>query len=149
MILPQALIVIFTQRQVNRRVAERVRLLRHATDQVTREDATRAAEAATADFDAIYETRRGIFFWKLSTKFALSAIGGTGTVGILMLGGWLVTQGKSDVGMVVAATMGLARLQQPWTLLIAYYRQVSAVRVKFDLLRAARPNQGDAKVDAN
>ena len=41
--------------------------------------------------------------------------------------------------MVVAATMGLARLQQPWTLLIAFYRQVSAVRVKFELLRSAVP----------
>lgn len=54
-----------------------------------------------------------------------------------MVGGWLALQGRSDVGTVVAATAGLARLQQPWAQLIAFYRETSAVRVKFDLLRAA------------
>ena len=54
---------------------------------------------------------------------------------VLMLGGYLVLQGRTDVGTVVAATMGLSRIQGPTAFLIAFYRQVSANRVKFDLLR--------------
>ena len=51
-----------------------------------------------------------------------------------LTGGWLVIDGRTDVGTVVAATAGLARLQGPTTFLIAFYRQVSATRVKFELL---------------
>ena len=90
-------------------------------------------------FDEIVIVRRRVFIWKLSTKLALSVLSGLGSIGILMLGGWLVLQGRSDVGTVVAATTGLARLQQPWTQLVAFYRQVSTIRVKFELLRAVDP----------
>jgi len=136
-ILPQAIIVLATQRHINARVSERVIVLRRATNQITQAQSRQIEQAVLDDFDAIYETRRKIFIWKLSTKFALSGINGAGTVGILMLGGWLVIEGRSDVGTVVAATVGLGRLQQPWSQLIAYYRNVSAIRVKFELLREA------------
>lgn len=142
-ILPQAVIVLLTQRQVNRLVAERVRVLRRASSTLTAGDLA-AVEAMPADFDEIYDTRRRIFIWKLSTKFILSALNAAGTVGILLLGGSLVIQGRTDVGTVVAATLGLARLQQPWTQLVAFYRDASAVRVKFDLLRDALPAERSA-----
>jgi ABC-type bacteriocin/lantibiotic exporter with double-glycine peptidase domain len=64
----------------------------------------------------------------------LSVINGAGTVGVLMLGGWLVLQGKTDVGTVVAATRGLNRILGPPAFLIAFYRQVSANRIKFELM---------------
>ena len=87
------------------------------------------------DFDQIYGARQTMFKWKLSTKFLLSAINAGGTVIVFMLGGFLVLEGRTDVGTVVAATMGLSRLQGPTTFLIAFYREVSANRVKFELLR--------------
>jgi len=134
-VTPQAMIVLFTQAKINRRVARRVLILRRAINAVTEDVLRAAAEDVRADFDAIYETRRQIFVWKLSTKFVLSAINGVGTVGVLFLGGLLVIDGKSDVGTVAAATIGLARLQQPWRQLITFYRTLSAVQVKFELMR--------------
>lgn len=134
-IIPQVVVVLFTQRKVNILLAERVRLLRHATDQITATRLDTVVEAVLQDFDQIYGARRSMFRWKLSTKFILSAINGAGTVCVFMLGGLLVMQGQTDVGTVVAATMGLSRLQGPTTFLISFYRQVSANRVKFDLLR--------------
>ncbi|SHF27230.1 ABC transporter transmembrane region [Ruegeria intermedia] len=134
MIAPQNAIVLISQRKVNRFVAERVRILRSATDHLTTEDLERVTRDIHDQFDAIYETRRRMFLWKLSAKFALSVINGAGTVGVLMLGGWLVLNGKTDVGTVVAATSGLARIQGPTAFLIAFYRQVSANRIKFELM---------------
>lgn len=134
MILPQIAIVLISQRRVNTFVAERVRILRSATDKFTLEDIRTIAQEIEEQFDDIYETRRKMFIWKLSAKFLLSVINGTGTVGILMLGGWLVLQGKTDVGTVVAATSGLGRIQGPTSFLIAFYRQVSANRIKYELL---------------
>jgi len=135
MIVPQVILVLLTQAQVNRLVAERVRILRRSTDQIVAQDIEGEKQAVLDDFDRIFETRRRMFIWKLSTKFVLSAINGAGTVAVLALGGWLVLKGRTDVGTVVAATIGLGRIQGPTAFLIAFYRQVSATRVKFELLQ--------------
>ncbi|MDX1742863.1 MAG: ABC transporter transmembrane domain-containing protein [Ruegeria sp.] len=134
MIAPQIVIVLISQRKVNIFVAERVRILRNATDKLTVQDIGAVARDIDAQFDEIYETRRRMFLWKLSAKFLLSVINGAGTVGVLMLGGYLVLQGKTDVGTVVAATSGLGRIQGPTGFLIAFYRQVSANRIKYELM---------------
>ncbi|EEE36833.1 ABC transporter, permease protein [Rhodobacteraceae bacterium KLH11] len=134
MIVPQIVIVLASQRKVNLFVAERVRILRRATDRLTPEDIEATARVIEAEFDEIFETRRKMFIWKLSAKFLLSVINGAGTVGVLMLGGWLVLQGKTDVGTVVAAISGLGRIQGPTAFLIAFYRQVSANRIKYELM---------------
>jgi ABC-type bacteriocin/lantibiotic exporter with double-glycine peptidase domain len=137
MIAPQVALVLSTQKQVNRLVANRVYLLRRSTDEITARGLAKLDEDVLRDFDEIFETRRSIFIWKLSTKFLLSAISGIGTVGVLALGGALVIADKTDVGTVVAATIGLGRIQGPTGFLIAFYRQVSATRVKYELLRDA------------
>ncbi|MES0823846.1 ABC transporter transmembrane domain-containing protein [Ruegeria sp. SCP11] len=134
MIVPQIVIVLISQRKVNIFVAERVRILRSATDKLTIEDINDVARDVETQFDDIYETRRRMFLWKLSAKFLLSVINGAGTVGVLMLGGWLVLQGRTDVGTVVAAVSGLGRIQGPTAFLIAFYRQVSANRIKYELM---------------
>ncbi|MEQ9695566.1 ABC transporter transmembrane domain-containing protein [Shimia sp. SDUM112013] len=137
MIVPQVVVVLFTQRRVNALISERVHILRGATSEISNEHIAEAAEQIGRDFDRIYETRKSLFKWKLSTKFILSSVNGAGTVAVLLLGGGLVLTGKTDVGTVVAATMGLGRLQAPTAFLIAFYRQVSATRVKYELLRDA------------
>jgi hypothetical protein len=45
----------------------------------------------------------------------------------------------------VAATTGLTRLQGPTAFLIAFYRAVSANRVKFELLRGLLVPEGTAR----
>ncbi len=143
MIIPQVFIVLGTQRQVNRLVEERVRILRSTSDRIDAQTAESIKQSVLDDFDRIYLTRRNMFVWKLSTKFVLSAINGAATVAVLLLGGIFVLDGRTDVGTVVAATLGLSRLQGPTAFLIAFYRQVSATRVKFDLLREVARTQTD------
>ena len=134
-IVPQVLIVLTTQAKVNQFVEERVRVLRHATNQIVGKAANRVEQPVLDNFDQIFHARSSMFVWKLSTKFAISTLNALGTVAVLMLGGWMVLKGQTDVGTVVAATIGLGRIQSPTSFLIAFYRQVSATRVKFELLR--------------
>jgi ABC-type bacteriocin/lantibiotic exporter with double-glycine peptidase domain len=134
MIVPQIVIVLVSQRKVNAFVAERVRVLRASTNRLTEAHIDAVSREAQDGFDRIFETRRSMFLWKVSAKFLISTINGAGTVAVLMLGGWLVLQGRTDVGTVVAATIGLGRIQGPTAFLIAFYRQVSANRVKYELL---------------
>ncbi|MBO9433592.1 ABC transporter ATP-binding protein [Ruegeria sp. R13_0] len=142
MIIPQVFIVLLVQTRVNSLVSDRVHTLRKATNWLV--DPDRSAAEITPKFDEIYDTRSRIFVWKLSSKFVLSAINGAGTVGVLVVGGWQVLEGNTDVGTVVAATVGLTRLQGPTRQLIAFYRQVSATAVKFELLREAGVDMADA-----
>jgi len=135
MILPQAAIVLTVQRRVNELIAKRVHILRGATDKLVASQVD--VSQLSSEFDEIYESRSRIFFWKQSSKFFLSALNGLGLIAILLLGGWQVLEGNTDVGTVVAATAGLLRIQGPTNFLIAFYRQVSATSVKFELLRAA------------
>lgn len=130
---PQVALVLYTQVQVNRLVAERLMTLRAATDQVT--GTQMDADAAAEQFDAIFATRRAMFGWKLTTKFAMSALAGAGTVGLLFYGGLLVLDGRSDVGTVVAAILGIGRVQAPTSFLISFYRQVAATTVKLQMMR--------------
>ena len=138
-VLPQAFIAWRVQKHVNLRVAERVKILRRVTSRIVAEDLKRVEQAVLADFDEIVEARRKIFRFKLSTKFALSSINALGTAGVLVLGGWLVLEGRTDIGTVVADMAGLARMAQPWRELLAFYRNLSAVQVKYELLRTALP----------
>lgn len=144
MIAPQIILVMITQRPVNNLVAERVRILRQSTNLITQNQIRELQQSVLDDFDAIYDTRRRIFIWKLSTKFLVSILNGVGTIAVLMFGGYMVIQGRTDVGTVVAATIGLGRIQGPTAFLIAFYRQVSATRVKFDLLRSVAQQPGGA-----
>lgn len=140
-IAPQVVLVLTTQRKVNALVAERVRRLRRASDTISVAKVAETEQAVLDDFDGIFNARRTMFIWKLSTKFLLSTLNGVGTVVVLALGGWMVLEGKTDVGTVVAAGLGLGRLQGPTGFLIAFYRQVSAMRVKFELLLDIAPSR--------
>ena len=139
-VVPQAAIVIAIQHRINRRVRERVQALRDASDRISESDLERVEETVMADFQTVFETRRHTFKLKLSSKFALSAINALGAVGILFLGGWLVLEGRSDIGIVVASLTGLARIEGPWRQLVSFFRNASTVRVKYEMLvRAIAP----------
>ncbi|MBO9477144.1 ABC transporter ATP-binding protein [Shimia sp. R11_0] len=136
-VVPQALIVFLLQEKVNRRVKARTLVLRRATGTISDEalsSAEAAAKSVMQDFDEIYTMRRGIFKLKLSMKFAMNVLSGIGLVGILMIGGLLMMQGRSDIGTVVAALSALDKINGPWRLLLGFYKELSAVRVKFDLI---------------
>jgi ABC-type multidrug transport system fused ATPase/permease subunit len=136
-IVPQAWIVLAIQSRINRRVRQRVQSLRDASDRISASDLVRVEDGVLAHFRAVYETRRRIFTLKLSSKFALGTISALGKVGILFLGGWLVLEGRSDVGTVVASLTGLTRIEGPWRDLVSFYRSASTVRVKYVMLEGA------------
>ena len=133
-VVPQAGIVTALQGRLNQRVRERVQSLRDASDRISESDLGRVEPEVVADFRDVFETECRIFRLKLSSKFALNAISGAGAVGILFLGGWLVLNGQSDVGTVMASLTGLARIDGPWRELVGFFRNASTVRVKYAML---------------
>ncbi len=133
-VVPQAIIVKALQARINVRVKERVLALRRASDVISEADLEALDQAVVEDFRAVYETRKKIFVLKLSSKLALQMISAAGIFGILLVGGLLVLDGRSDIGTVVASLSGLKRLDGPWRELIAFFRNASTVRVKYEML---------------
>lgn len=133
-IVPQAIIVKALQARINARVKERVMALRRASDRISDADLQAIDQAVNEDFREVYETRKKIFVLKLSSKLALQVISAAGIFGILLVGGLLVLDGRSDIGTVVASLTGLKRLDGPWRELIAFFRNASTVRVKYEML---------------
>jgi ABC-type bacteriocin/lantibiotic exporter with double-glycine peptidase domain len=135
--LPQAAIVAAVQGFVNTLVKRRLELLRTAADRTL--DAANSWPEATIleTFDEIFHTRRRIHIRKLSSKAALKVLAALGVVGTLVLGGWLVLRGETDVGTVVAALTGLTRIDRPWNNLIKFYRSLSLVMIRYGLLAGA------------
>lgn len=133
-VLPQAVIVLSLQKSINERIARRIKLLRGISTALGPQQIKQTQQAVLDDFDRIFEGRRQTFRIKLTMKLALNLINGLGTVGILLVGGLLYLDGQTDVGTVVASLSALVRMNEPWRALIAFYRELSAVRVKFDLL---------------
>ncbi|MEM7464813.1 MAG: ABC transporter transmembrane domain-containing protein [Pseudomonadota bacterium] len=133
-IVPQAVLVLTLQKFINRRVAQRVKVLRHSTGTISAQKVKEVQQAVIDDFNEIFETRRHIFKLKFSMKFAINLLQGAGIVGILLIGGIMFLDGKTDIGTVVASLTALAKVNDPWRALIAFYRNLSTVRVKFDLL---------------
>jgi ABC-type multidrug transport system fused ATPase/permease subunit len=135
-IVPQAIIVLALQKYVNEQVSRRVKVLRQATGLISTQKVKETQQAIVEDFNKIFETRRKIFKLKLSMKFAINLMQGVGVVGVLFLGGLMFINGNTDIGTVVASLTALTRVNEPWRALIAFYRKLSTVRVRFDLLVA-------------
>jgi ABC-type bacteriocin/lantibiotic exporter with double-glycine peptidase domain len=57
-----------------------------------------------------------------------------GTLIVLMVGGYLVIQGKTQVGTLVVFISGLGRIADPWDQIINFYREVSNTAVMFDMI---------------
>src|ERR671939_11441 len=74
---------------------------------------------------------------KLTMSFLMNALHHLGTAGILLVGGWLVTRGQTEVGTVVAFISGLHRVNEPWGDLVKYFQDMTNARVKYRLIATA------------
>jgi len=125
------------QARINARVHARLQSLRDVSARISEGDLTAVEDEVLQDFRDVCLTRRRAFPLKLTSKLAMSAIPGIGMVGILLLGGLLVLDGRSGVGTVVASLTGPARIEGPWRELVSFLRMAGAVRVKFAMIFGA------------
>src|SRR6478752_67720 len=74
-------------------------------------------------------------------KFFLTFLGNlldaAGPLGVLVVGGWLVVQGRASMGALVVAITALQKVGDPLDQLMTYYRTAQNARVKYELLAAA------------
>ncbi len=137
--LPQLVVVPWIQGRINRHAkshAERVRDLGDLV--VERAETTGGRGSIPQDFARLIERilaiRMSIFRLKYFLKFFNNFLGHLGPLSVLLLGGWLVIRGRTEVGTIVAFISGFERVNDPWRQLIALYRRVANARTMYKLV---------------
>ena len=86
-----------------------------------------------------------IFRRKFGMNFLMNVLYHFGVIGILFVGGWLLIQGRTEVGTLVAFISGLNRMNDPWGDLVNYFRDLTNAAVKFRMIeRVLDTDEGKA-----
>jgi ABC-type multidrug transport system fused ATPase/permease subunit len=142
--VPQIVIVPLGQRRINRWAVNHARLLRKLGDVIV-----------SSGKDALSPAHRKRRFAKLArgasttrvliyrVKFFLTCLGNfidaLGPLIVLAVGGWLVLQGKAEVGTLVVFISGFQKVAEPWDQLLTFYRTTSNAQTKYRLIVDTMP----------
>lgn len=137
--IPQAVFVPLIQRVINRQVACRIKTLRKAGADVLadEDDAAHTLSTHEARFRKIFRFDFAIMALKNGLNFLMNFCQHAGTVVIVVLGGWFVIHGQTQVGTVVAFLSGLSSIKDPWGAIVGWVQNYMVTTAKYALVRDA------------
>lgn len=135
-VVPQIVLVPLIQHRINRLIAARVRLMRALGDTLAAlpDDESLAENELPQELDHIYDNRLRTFLLKFGLKAVNNLLSALAPLSVLLIGGILVIQGETTIGVVVAFISGFDRLSAPLRELMAYYRVAAQANVQHRLI---------------
>ncbi|HKP23199.1 MAG TPA: ABC transporter ATP-binding protein [Dongiaceae bacterium] len=142
--IPQIVIVPLGQRRINRWAAIHTRLLRKVGGVIVSSDkktlSLKHLERRFARLSGGARTTRVLIY---RVKFFLTFLGNfidaLGPLIVLAVGGWLVINGRAEVGTLVVFISGFQKVAEPWDQLLTFYRTTSNARIKYRLIADTLP----------
>lgn len=140
---PQMAFVPLMQQAMNRRGAERIQTLREVSDGIVGANGDKSggdpahAAAQDAQVNHVFRLNMGIFKLKFKMNFLMNLMHHLGVAAVLGVGGWYAAQGRMEVGTVVAFVSGLSKVNDPWRDVVNWYREMSAVGMRYRLVADA------------
>lgn len=131
--VPQLIFVPLLQRLVNRRARRKVELVREVGELIVETPAAQDTDYEDR-LQRIYRVRLQYYALKFLIKFLNNLLNHLAPLSVLMVGGWLVIEGDTTVGVVVAFISGFMRLADPSRELLAYYRLAAETSVQYRLI---------------
>lgn len=136
--VPSIVAVALMQPRLDRLAGRKTEATRELGDAALDDDRSEAAETR---LDRLVETIYGLRIRFAVVKFALKSfnnlLGHLGPLSILAIGGWLVLEGSTTVGTIVAFASGYQRMTDPARDLLNFYRRLSLMRVQYRMVREA------------
>ena len=138
-LVPSLLAVGWVQPILNRLSRSKITVVRALGESVLRGDRDDPSKAAESDalIDRIYDLRLRFANLKVATKSVNQLVTGLGLLSILLVGGWLAIQGRTEIGIIVAFMSGYERMTNPVRDLLNFYRRLSVTRVQYRLVADA------------
>ena len=130
---PQIILAPLMQCKLNRLTEQRLHLMRKLGQKVPEIDDP-TDEADLHVLPRIYGNRLRYFILKFALKAALNFLDALGPLAVLAFGGWMVIQGETTVGVIVAFITGFERVSNPVRELITFYRATQQARVQHDMI---------------
>lgn len=152
---PQVMLTPILQRKLNLLVEKRVGHMRSLSEIVS--DDARAADGESHEVTPrLYANRMRFFFVKFGMKALLNLLNALAPLTVLIYGGYLVIEGHTTVGVIVAFLSGFQRVSAPLRALIAFYRAAAQASIQHEMIadwmeqekdnEAERPSpRGDVK----
>ena len=136
LIIPQAIGAPLAQRRLNRFVARRVRLLRRLSDDVAAmtPEHREPPERLWPELDDIYTNRLRIAALKHLIKGTVNVVNNLAPAAVFVAGGWLVVEGATSVGVVVAFASGVQRMAEPIRELANFVRVIARAGVQHEMI---------------
>ena len=137
---PQIFLVPKIQRNVNRLARRRTQAMRklgHAAvgfGHTTVDDQKRLRSRASLLINLIFKIRMIIYRQKYFLTIIGNFLNSFGILVVLMVGGYMVIHGQTNVSTLVVFMSGFQKISDPWDQLIQYYRSLSIARVTFGLV---------------
>ena len=138
-LVPSVVIVGFAQPILNGLSRSKITVVRALGEAVLR-GGRGEAEKDTRPGDLverIYDLRLRFAGIKIATKSLNQLITSLGLLSILLVGGWLAIEGRTEIGIIVAFMTGYERMTNPVRDLLNFYRRLSTMRVQYGLVAEA------------
>jgi ABC-type bacteriocin/lantibiotic exporter with double-glycine peptidase domain len=135
--LPQTVLVPLLQRAINRRARDRILLKRDVSAAIADGRLEAGLSSEEGAIQHIFALNMGIYRLKYSMNLLMNLMHHLSVALALCVGGWMVLQGRIEVGTVVAVASGLGKLNDPWGDLVNWAREFSVVAVKYRLFADA------------
>src|SRR5689334_2296986 len=135
--LPQTVFVPLLQGAINRRARERILVKRDISGAIADGSLVVDSSAKDGPIQRIFALNMGIYRFKYTMNLLMNLMYHLSVAVALCVGGWMVLQGRIEVGTVVAVASGLGKLNDPWGDLVNWAREFSVVGVKYRLFAEA------------
>ncbi|MGO4675165.1 ABC transporter transmembrane domain-containing protein [Bosea sp. 2YAB26] len=141
-LLPQVFLALYMQADLNTLVERQVGLVRKLGDETVAQSGSGARSGPeskptpteSATIHAIFRNRIRFYVLKYGLKTLLNVANAIGPLMVLIVGGWMVIQGQTTIGTVVAFISGLERLSSPLRDLLNFYREYQQAKVQYQMI---------------
>lgn len=135
-LVPQVVFARFLQKKLNMLVERQVTLVRELGDRAVDRQTSKAhmLDATLQVVGMIFRNRIALYLLKYGLKTILNIANSIGSLSVLVVGGYLVINGQTTLGIVVAFMSGFQRLIEPTGDLLDFYRTYSQTKVQYRLI---------------
>ncbi len=133
-LIPQALLVPFVQRWINALIEKRLSMIRDLSDALSNDEDEQKSGKKYDLMDSVFSNRMRIFLLKFSMKAVINLLNALAPLTVLVVGGYFVVQGETEIGIVVAFMSGFDKLSDPVRELISFYRIAAQAAVQHRMI---------------
>lgn len=135
-LVPQFIVAKHLQTRLNALVERQVTLVRKLGDEAVDPSSEQAGmlHATLQTIRTIFRNRIELYLLKFGLKTFLNIANSFGSLAVLVVGGYLVIEGETTIGTVVAFISGFQRLSDPMGDLLDFYRTYSQTKVQYRMI---------------